>query len=163
MSKDLMMTCRSEVKELVERAKQKDPKSDGLNLGEKFFVELLHFYIGQYRINRLTEDELKTKKKLLERDLMNYWDLQRIFKQDCEIRNRQSQWFIKAEKEGCISPIKNSNQLFTNRTALFFSLDKPLTLSIPNLAVLLKNPLPIPVVHQIPFKQLFLRFKLVLC
>jgi hypothetical protein len=32
---------------------------------------------------------------------MNYWDLQRIFKQDCEIRNRQSQWFIKAEKEGC--------------------------------------------------------------
>jgi hypothetical protein len=37
MSKDLMMTCRSEVKELVERAKQKDPKSDGLNLGEKFF------------------------------------------------------------------------------------------------------------------------------
>lgn len=101
MSKDLMMTCRSEVKELVERAKQKDPKSDGLNLGEKFFVELLHFYIGQYRINQLTADELKSKKKLLERDLMNYWDLQRIFKQDCEIRNTQSQWFIKAEKEGC--------------------------------------------------------------
>ena len=92
---------QSEIAELTERAKRRNPRADGLNLGEKFFVELLHFYIGQYRINRLTEDELKAKKKLLERDLMNYWDLQRIFKQDCEIRNTQSQWFIKTEKEGC--------------------------------------------------------------
>ena len=92
---------QSEIAELTERAKRRNPRADGLNLGEKFFVELLHSYIGQYRINRLTEDELKAKKKLLERDLMNYWDLQRIFKQDCEIRNTQSQWFIKAEKEGC--------------------------------------------------------------
>lgn len=101
MNKDLTMTCRSNIDELVERAKLREPKSEGLNLGEKFFVELLHFYIGQYRINRLTAEELREKKKLLERDLVNYWDLQRIFKQDCEIRNRQSQWFIKAEKEGC--------------------------------------------------------------
>ena len=101
MNKHLMKIYRFKINELIERAKLKDPKSDGLNLGEKFFVELLHFYIGQYRINQLTADELKSKKKLLERDLMNYWDLQRIFKQDCEIRNRQSQWFIKAEKEGC--------------------------------------------------------------
>lgn len=101
MSKDLTMTCRSEVEELVERAKQKDTKSDGLNLGEKFFVELLHFYIEQYRVNQLAADELKTKKKLLERDLTNYWDLQRIFKQDCRIRNAQSQWLIEAEKNGC--------------------------------------------------------------
>ena len=96
-----IMIYRSEIEELVERAKQQNPKSEGLNLGEKFFVELLHFYIGQYRVNQLTEDELKAKKKLLERDLMNYWDLQRIFKQDCEIRNSQSQWFIEAEKNGC--------------------------------------------------------------
>ena len=96
-----MKIYRFKINELIERAKLKDPKSDGLNLGEKFFIELLHFYIEQYRINQITADELKAKKKLLERDLKNYWDLQRIFKQDCEIRNHQSQWFIKAEKEGC--------------------------------------------------------------
>lgn len=94
-------TYRSELDKLIERAKQKDPKADGLFLGEKFFVELLHFYIGQYRINHLTADELKTKKKLLERDLINYWDNKAMFANDCEIRNKQSQWFIKAEKEGC--------------------------------------------------------------
>lgn len=101
MSKRLMGIYRSELDELTERAKLKDPKAEGLNLGEKFFVELLHFYIGQYRVQQLTAEELREKKKLLERDLMNYWDWQRIFKQDCEIRNRQSQWFIEAEKNGC--------------------------------------------------------------
>lgn len=96
-----MTTYRSEIDKLIERAKQKNPKADGLFLGEKFFVELLRFYIRQYRTNQITADELKRQKKLLEQDLINYWDLEKIFRQHCEIRNKQSQWFIKAEKEGC--------------------------------------------------------------
>ena len=46
MNKHLMKIYRFKINELIERAKLKDPKSDGLNLGEKFLVELLHFYIG---------------------------------------------------------------------------------------------------------------------
>ncbi len=96
-----MTIYRSELDNLITRAKQKDPNADGLPLGEKFFVELLRLYIYQYRINQITADELNRKKTLLERDLINYWDSKKIFNQACEIRNRQSQWFIKAEKEGC--------------------------------------------------------------
>lgn len=96
-----MTTYRSEIEKLTEQAKQKEPKTDNLDLGKKFFVELLHFYIMQYRTNNLTAEELTAKKKLLEKDLMNYWDSERIFKKHCEIRNRQSQWLIAAEKSGC--------------------------------------------------------------
>lgn len=95
------MTYRSELDELTERAKRKDPQADGLNLGEKFFVTLLHFYIGQYRTNQITAEELQAKKKLLERDLINYWDSKKLFAHACEVRNRKSQWFIEAEKNGC--------------------------------------------------------------
>lgn len=91
----------SEIEKLTERAKQNNPESDGLPLGEKFFVELLRFYIHQYRTNQITAEELNRKKNLLERDLINYWDSKKLFKQACEIRNKQSQWLIKAEKQGC--------------------------------------------------------------
>lgn len=91
----------NKIKELVERAKQQDPKADGLFLGEKFFVELLHHYIMMYRTKEMTAEELKEKKKLLVRDLVNHWDNRKMFDRACEVRNRQSEWFIKAEKEGC--------------------------------------------------------------
>lgn len=101
----IQMTCHSdyeqEIKKLVERAKQSDPKADGLFLGEKFFVELLHFYIEQYRNGKITKSDLISKKKDLVKDLTNHWDSKQLFSQACEIRNRQSHWFIKAEKEGC--------------------------------------------------------------
>lgn len=92
---------KEEIEKLTARAKKRKPDSDGLNIGEKFFTDLLYHYIGQYRIGQMTVDELKEKKKQLEKDLVNYWDLKEIFKLHCEIRNRQSSLLIKAEKEGC--------------------------------------------------------------
>lgn len=99
--KETEKTYRCLLDILIDRAKLKDPKSDGLPLGEKFFVELLRFYIFQFRINQITAEELNRKKTLLERDLVNYWDSKKMFKKSCEIRNKQSQWLIKAEKQGC--------------------------------------------------------------
>lgn len=95
------MMYEKDIEELTARAKKTDPRSDGLNLGEKFFVELLHFYIGQYRVKTITAEELKAKKKLLERDYINYRDFARIFEQHCEIRLKQGELLIRAEKDGC--------------------------------------------------------------
>jgi len=92
---------KEEIEKLTERAKKREPKADGLNIGEKFFTELLHLYIEQYRINQITAEELIMKKKQLEKDLINYWDWAEIFKLHCEIRNRQSATLIEAEKNGC--------------------------------------------------------------
>jgi hypothetical protein len=103
-----------DIEELTARAKKADPKSDGLNLGEKFFVELLHLYIGQYRQKEITAEELTAKKKLLERDYINYRDFAKIFEQHCEIRNKQGELLIRAEKDGC--PIcKEIVKLFDGR------------------------------------------------
>ncbi|MDE7389522.1 MAG: hypothetical protein K2M82_01060 [Lachnospiraceae bacterium] len=111
-----MMIYRSELDDLIERAKQNDPQADDLDLGKKFFVELLHFYIGQYRVNKLTAEQFKVKKKQLERDLINYWDFQDIFRCHTEIRNKQSRYFIEAEKYGC--PIcKKLVRIFDGREA----------------------------------------------
>lgn len=95
------MMYEKDIEELTERAKQKDPKADGLNLGEKFFVELLHLYIGQYRQKEITAEELTAKKKQLERDYINYRDFAKIFEQHCEIRVKQEELLIRAEKDGC--------------------------------------------------------------
>lgn len=95
------MKYEEDIEELTQRAKKTDPKANGLNLGEKFFVELLHLYIKQYRQKEITTEELIAKKKLLERDYINYRDFARIFEQHCEIRNKQGELLIRAEKEGC--------------------------------------------------------------
>ena len=95
------MRYEEDIEKLTERAKQKDPKADGLNFGEKFFVELLHFYIGQYRQREITAEELTAKKKLLERDYINYRDFAKIFKQHCVIRVKQEELLVRAEKDGC--------------------------------------------------------------
>ena len=105
-----------EMEKLVELAKKRDFEPKGLDLGKKFFTELLRLYIGQYRHNQITAEELKEKKRQLERDLVNYWDFGEIFERHCDIRNRQSQWLIKAEKEGC--PIcKELVKIFDGRAA----------------------------------------------
>lgn len=96
-----MKTYLSEIDKLTQRAKMKDPKPDGLNLGEKFYVVLLNFYIKQYRRNELTDEDLKAKKALLERDLINYLDSKKMFSKACEIRNKQSPVLTEAEKNGC--------------------------------------------------------------
>lgn len=95
------MMYEKDIEKLTERAKQKDPKADGLNLGEKFFVELLHLYIKQYRQNEITVEELTAKKKQLEWDYINYRDFAKIFKQHCVIRVKQEELLIRAEKDGC--------------------------------------------------------------
>ena len=95
------MMYETDIEKLTERAKQKDPKADGLNLGEKFYVELLHLYIGQYRQKEITTEELKAKKKQLERDYINYRDQSKLFDLHCEIRNKQVELLIRAEKDGC--------------------------------------------------------------
>lgn len=95
------MKYEEDIEKLTARAKKADPKSDGLNLGEKFFVELLHLYIGQYRQKEITAEELTAKKKLLERDYINYRDFAKIFEQHCEIRDKQGELLIRAEKDGC--------------------------------------------------------------
>lgn len=96
-----MKTYRSKLDELTERAKLAEPNAKGLNLGERFFVELLHFYIEQFRVQELTAEELKNKKKELEALLIDYWDMARIFREDAKIRNSMSHVFIEAEKSGC--------------------------------------------------------------
>lgn len=95
------MKYEEDIEKLTARAKKADPKADGLNLGEKFFVELLHLYIGQYRQKEITAEELTAKKKLLERDYINYRDFAKIFEQHCEIRVKQGELLIRAEKDGC--------------------------------------------------------------
>lgn len=95
------MMYEKDIEKLTVRAKKADPKSDGLNLGEKFFVELLHLYIKQYRQKEITAEELTAKKKLLEQDYINYHDFAKIFEQHCEIRLKQEELLIRAEKDGC--------------------------------------------------------------
>ncbi|MGN0557872.1 MAG: hypothetical protein ACI4IS_00275 [Acutalibacteraceae bacterium] len=92
---------RSELDKLTERAKRQNPEPEGLNLGEKFFVTLLHLYIEQYRTKEITESELLKKKKELEDDLMIHWDLQKIFKNYIDIAVKHNMLITQAEKEGC--------------------------------------------------------------
>ena len=92
---------REHLDELTERAKLADPNAKGLNLGERHFVELLHFYIGRYRVRDLTAEELTKKKKELENLMVDYWDMSRIFRNDAQIRNSMGQTLTEAEKNGC--------------------------------------------------------------
>ena len=92
---------REHLDELTERAKLAEPNAKGLNLGERHFVELLHFYIGRYRVRELTAEELTKKKKELENLMVDYWDMARIFREDTQIRNSMSQTLTEAEKNGC--------------------------------------------------------------
>ena len=96
-----MSAYEKDIEELTKRAKQKNPKADGLNLGEKFFVELLYLYIKQYRQKEITTEELTAKKNQLEQDYVNYRDFAKIFDIHCEIRNKQGELLIRAEKDGC--------------------------------------------------------------
>lgn len=95
------MKYEEDIEKLTQRAKKIDPKANGLNLGEKFFVELLHLYIVQYRQREITAEELTAKKKQLEQDYVNYRDFARIFEQHCEIRLKQGELLSRAEKDGC--------------------------------------------------------------
>lgn len=92
---------REHLDELTERAKLAEPNAKGLNLGERHFVELLHFYIGRYRVRELTAEELTKKKKELENLMVDYWDMARIFRNDAQIRNSMGQTLTEAEKNGC--------------------------------------------------------------
>lgn len=92
---------REYLDELTERAKLAEPNAKGLNLGERHFVELLHFYIGRYRVRELTAEELTKKKKELEDLMVDYWDMARIFRNDAQIRNSMGQTLTEAEKNGC--------------------------------------------------------------
>ena len=92
---------REHLDELTERAKLAEPNAKGLNLGERHFVELLHFYIGRYRVRELTAEELTKKKKELEDLMVDYWDMARIFRNDAQIRNSMGQTLTEAEKNGC--------------------------------------------------------------
>lgn len=92
---------REYLDELTERAKLAEPNAKGLNLGERHFVELLHFYISRYRVRELTAEELTKKKKELENLMVDYWDMARIFREDTQIRNSMSQTLTEAEKSGC--------------------------------------------------------------
>lgn len=99
--KELMETYRFKLDELTERAKLAEPNAKGLNLGERHFVELLHFYIGRYRVRELTAEELTKKKKELENLMVDYWNMSRIFREDAQIRNSMGQTLTEAEKNGC--------------------------------------------------------------
>lgn len=92
---------REHLDELTERAKLAEPNAKGLNLGERHFVELLHFYIGRYHVRELTAEELTKKKKELENLMVDYWDMARIFRNDAQIRNSMGQTLTEAEKNGC--------------------------------------------------------------
>lgn len=92
---------REHLDELTERAKLAEPNAKGLNLGERHFVELLHFYIGRYRVRELTAEELTKKKKELENLMVDYWNMSRIFREDAQIRNSMGQTLTEAEKNGC--------------------------------------------------------------
>ena len=98
---DLMKTYRFSLDELTERAKRPDPNAKGLNLGERFFVELLSRDIYDFRVGRITEEELVKAKKQLETLLVDYWDQAHMFREDVRIRNSMSQTLTEAEKSGC--------------------------------------------------------------
>lgn len=101
MSREILTTYHSRLDELTERAKRTDPGLKGLPLGERHFVELLHFYIGQYRVRALSAEELQRKKKELEALMIDYWDMARIFREDTQIRNSMGQTLTEAVKSGC--------------------------------------------------------------
>ena len=92
---------RAEIDELVTRAKLREPNAKGLNLGERFFVELLHHYIAEYKIREITDVQLRDKKRELESLLIDYWIQAHMFREDVKIRNRMSQTLTEAEKNGC--------------------------------------------------------------
>lgn len=96
-----MTIYRSELDELIERAKRQDPRAKGLNLGERFFVELLHNKIYAYRVGEISEDQLKQAKKEYEALIIDYWNQARMFREDVKIRNTMSYILTEAEKSGC--------------------------------------------------------------
>ena len=92
---------KKQLTQLVERAKLADPNAKGLNLGERFFVELLSKSIDDYRTRRCTQEQLSQRKKELEQLLIDYWDQAQTFREDVRIRNTMSHILTQAEKSGC--------------------------------------------------------------
>ena len=97
--------------DLIKMARVKSEKFDGAsvemseisNLSQSeslFFLQMVNLFTA-YKNRGITADEAKFMKNKFIKDLEKYRMLERIFREDCEIRNKQSQWLIKAEKQGC--------------------------------------------------------------
>lgn len=87
--------------EIIKMAKSDNADISGLSQSEKlFYLQMVNIFFG-YRHRLYTAEEAKQMKNMFVRDLEKYQMFESIFRHDAEIRNKQSQWFTKAEKEGC--------------------------------------------------------------
>lgn len=89
------------IEELTQRAKEKYPKSNYLEIGESCYVEILAAWIEKYRLGIVTAAELSEKRKELEKKLGSYYRHCELYDRAAEIRNRYSEVLTEAEKGGC--------------------------------------------------------------
>lgn len=87
--------------EIIRIAKLGECDFKKLSQAEKLlYLQMVNIFDG-YRNKRISADEAKVMKAECVKTFEKYQMFERIFREDCRIRNTQSQWFIKAEKEGC--------------------------------------------------------------
>lgn len=98
---DLIKMARAKSEKSNDTDVQMNKKISNLSQSEAlFFLQMVNLFTA-YRNREITADEAKAMKNKFIKDLEKYQMLERIFREDCEIRNKQSQWLIKAEKQGC--------------------------------------------------------------
>lgn len=98
---DLIKMARAKSEKSNDTDVQMNNKISNLSQSEAlFFLQMVNLFTA-YRTREITADEAKAMKNKFIKDLEKYQMLERIFREDCEIRNKQSHWLIKAEKQGC--------------------------------------------------------------
>ena len=87
--------------EIIRLAKLGECDFAQLSQAEKLlYLQMVNIF-DSYRNRRISADEAKAMKVECVKVFEKYQMFERIFREACRIRNTQSQWFIKAEKEGC--------------------------------------------------------------
>ncbi len=95
------MSGKLSADEIIKLAKSGNAELSEMSQAEELlYLQMINIFDG-YKHKRFTAEEAKNMKKVFVQTFEKYQMFERIFKEACEIRNKQSQWFIKAEKEGC--------------------------------------------------------------
>lgn len=64
------------------------------------YLQMINIF-DAYKYRKITAEEARIMKIDCVKAFEKYKMFEIIFQNACDIRNRQSHWFIKAEKEGC--------------------------------------------------------------
>lgn len=96
------MIYRSErIRNLTDRAKQRDKYTADLEIGESCYILALESAINSYRLKLIDKNKLLDIQKDLKMQLEKYYQHTEIFDRHIHIRNQYSEVLTEAEKCGC--------------------------------------------------------------